>query len=725
MKQDFISIGVPIFNESTGISRLIDETMRLPLKKEVIIVDDGSTNKETLRIINVVREKYPEIIIVTNKRNFGKSASIQIALKRAKGNLFVILDGDGELDPKDLIALYQDIKKKNARFANGARRLTKTTSLHFSQLVTRLARTLSGSVVYFFYGVKIRDVLSGYKLFYTKDFREHVFSTIRFGLESDLLVATLNNKRKIIEVDVDYSPRSYKEGKRINIFDSFEIFLCLLRNIKFGKSIFQTPFEILSVGILLWCFAFSVYNLHANSSSTSDSLPNNFTSVNIVYNNRLDLTNFIPYFLTRHQKSVVTKNNSGVFYAKTPVINGIVSAPYFYLFDKQFGIHTVSANKFLQKDYETYYQSVGKYYAALLASISVLFMFLTINTLFRNIRYALFGALSYGFATMTYSTASQGNWQHAPSLFLITISFYLFILFLRSKRQLLFTIITLLLALAALIRIVNIFFFLGIIGVLFFYKPYKKLLVYPVSIYCAVLVGWQTITSLMGIPGGYNGEIVRSIQSFNIIYATKVIISLLVSPNVGLLIFCPLSVLSFLGIYKMLRTILKNKDERSKPFYIFLIVSFMSFFLILLFNAFWWAWEGGFSWGPRLLTEAIPFLVYLGVYYMYTLNINALKLGFAILFFVFFIFSTLIHIVGVYADDNEWHNRYYKEGTNRMTMAWQMHPSILWYYIVQRKIFFTQQITKENEKITIKKNYYYIDPFHWTFTTKKTCRKYI
>ncbi len=720
INNDFITIVIPIFNEVNGAAHLIADTLALPLRKEVIVIDDGSTYEATKRILTTIKEKFPEVEIISNKRNLGKSASIQAALKQARGNIFVVLDGDSELNPQDIVQLYTALKQEHARLASGIRVIRSgVRSLSFSQIVTKLAKRIFGTCVHFFYGVNVRDILSGYKLFYTDDFKNHTFSTKRFGLESDLLVATLNNKRKIVEVEVDYFPRSYKQGKKIQFFDGIEILHCILTNIKLDRSTFQTPFGILCLGIFLWLFTFSIYNLHANSSSTSDSLPNNFTTVNILYNDRLDLTNFIPYFHSRRQKSVVTKNKEGIFYAKTPVINGVLAAPYFYVFDHLHGINNVSADAFLQKDYETYYQSVGKYYAALVASISVFIIFLTLCALFRNILYSLFGTLTYAFGTMTYSTASQGNWQHAPSLLLISLSFYLFFLFLKSKSQFLIVSISMLLSIATLIRISNIFFFIAIVSALFFYKPYRSFISFSLVIFFPVLFIWQGITSAMGIPSGYHSEIMRSIQSFNLLHAFNVIASLLFSPNVGLLIFCPLSILSFLGMYKILNTVVTNK-EYVQPLSIFLLTSVVSFVLLFLFNSFWWAWEGGYSWGPRLLTEAIPCLIYLGVYFMYSLKEKTARSIFLTIFFIFFLYSVIVHAVGVYADDNDWHSTYYKAGTDRMTMAWQINPPILWYYIMQRKVYFTQKIIKTSTGVKIEKSYYYIDPLNWQFNKIKT-----
>ncbi len=721
--QDYISIAIPVFNETAGLMQLLNKTFSLPLHKELIIINDGSTNTDTNQILKTFETNYRNVRILTNAKNLGKSASIQRALQIAKGNIFVVLDGDSELNPNDIIRLYTALKKENARFVNGIRiQKIKQNFYSFPQIVTHVAKILFGHLLHLFYGIHVKDSLSGYKMFYRNDFNSYQFSTKRFGLESDLLIAAIRNNQKLIEINVDYYPRTYKQGKKIRMIDGLEILCCILSHKVLPFSQFLISFRVILVGFLLCFFTFFMYTLHANSSSTSDSLPNNFTAVNVLYNHRLDITNFNQYFQKRHQKSVEVANNKGVYYAKTPVINGILSVPFFYLFDTHYNMRQVSALNFSQKDYETYYQSVGKYYASFLTSISVFFMFLTLYMFFKKLTFAIWGTLAYGFASMVYSTASQGNWQHAPSLLLITFSFYLFFNFLQGHRKNYLLFIAMLLAIASLIRISNIFFYLAIFCVLIIDKNQRKSVIVPTIFFVLIIGLWELITILIGIPGGYNTEIVRSFHAFNPFYTFRVILSLLISPNVGLFIFCPLSIFSFLGIYKLITLLKNHTNDLRSPTFLFLMMTICSFTLIFLFNSFWWAWEGGFSWGPRLLTEAVPSLVFLGVYFFSTIQRKRIM---TCLFISLFFYSFLVHLTGVYADDNDWHSKYYKDGVDRMTMAWQTNPTILYYYIIKRKIFFIQELLRTDQGLAVQKSYYKIDIFHFKWSKLDTRTEYL
>ena len=720
---DLVTIAIPVYNETRFLQSLVEKTVQLPLKKEIIIVDDGSDNPITKRILQKIKDNFPQIKIIVNEQNSGKSTSIQSALSIAQGEVFVILDADGELNPSDILNLYKTLRSDGASLVSGARVIKGRRQFSFSHYITRVAKYLFGLSLYLLYGVKMKDILSGYKMFYPKDLKNYKFISKRFGLEADLVTASVKKGGKISETPVDYFPRNYKEGKRIHILDGFEILKCLIKNSN-PLLILRSPAITILLCIISWFGTLFAYNFAANASSTSDSLPNNFTAVSIIYSHRLDLTNFVPYFNKRHQKSVVIRNSKGKYFAKTPIINGILAAPFFFVFDKLHNVNHVTADMFLQKDFETYYQSVGKYYASFVTSLSVVVIFITLLIVFRKRALAIVGSLSYGFASMVYSTASQGNWQHGPSLLLITISFAILFSFLKNRkgRGIPFLFISILLALATLIRISNFVFFAAILIVLVFHKPYRRKLFQPAVVFISIVAAWEGFSWVLGIPGGYSGEILRSIQNLSLNSIASAGTSLLISPNVGLLIFCPLVIFGFIGAYKLIKNTLFDRKIRESPIVIFLFVCLLSSVLLFLFNCLWWAWEGGYSFGPRLLIEATPVFVFLGAYASGMFKPRLLPVWTAS-FAILFIYSVFIHSVGVYADNNDWHERYYTNEDERISMAWKTNPNILSYYVFVRKVYFVQKIITYEKKLVIRKDFYYFDPVRLNFKKLATAQK--
>lgn len=224
MNKDFISIIIPLYNETEKVYELVQQTLKLSLKKEVIVIDDGSTFKNTVSVLSQIENKTPQVIIIRNSINQGKAFSVGKALKKTKGNIAVILDGDSELDPKDISHLYQALKKNNARLVSGIRVVKNREKLQtYTSLISRIAKKIVSLLIQILYKRKIKDVLSGYKMFYVSDLKNHTFISKRFGLETELVLDAVRKKRKIVEIDVSYYPRNYKEGKKINLVDGLEI----------------------------------------------------------------------------------------------------------------------------------------------------------------------------------------------------------------------------------------------------------------------------------------------------------------------------------------------------------------------------------------------------------------------------------------------------------------------------------------------------------------------
>ncbi len=726
MKKDLITIAIPLLNETQGVYELVQKTLAISLNTEIIIIDDGSTNKKTLLLLSQIKKQYNNIKILRNKRNIGKASSIQKALKRAKGNLFIILDGDSELDPEDIPRLYYKLTQNKAQLINGTRIFRGTIKqASLSNFLSRLAKKLTSLLIHVLYGKKIKDPLSGLKLFYTEDFKQYIFFSKKFGLEVELITESINRNYKIEEADVNYYPRSYKEGKKIQIFDGLEITTTIFSKLRLGVFLGQSQLLVVLLAFLAWFIPFSIYNLPSNASPTTDTIPNTFTAVNITYNKRLDLTNFKPYFVKRGILSYVTTTNSqNQLYAKTPVINGILSAPFIYFFDKKYDIKSVTVEDFLQKDFESYYQLIGKQYGSLLASLSTLLVFLIINSLFNRKLFAFFWSLAYALATPVYSTAAQGNWQHAPSLLLITGGYYCLFLFLRDSRRRFLLLTSILLSIATLIRVSNAIFYMNIGIILFIYGRYRKYIFNSFLIFLLPIVFWVIFLHKNNIPGGYNEEIIRSIQSINPTHILRVVFSLLISPNVGLLIFTPICIFGLLTIGKIIYEYLKNEKIRSQPIFNFLFISSFSFLGILLFNSVWWAWEGGYSWGPRLLTEGTPFLIFLGAYFMNSLTSQLFQKLSRLLFCILFVYSFFVQIVGVYAYETEWQSKYFK-GNDDFTTAWFNYPSIIEFYI-KRQSFHTITLQKKGNHLIIEKKYYHFNlDFQKPLSSVQEIRNYI
>lgn len=222
-QQDLLTIAIPVFNE-VKLKKLIQVVHNLSLRKEIIIVNDGSSLKKTLQDIQFIKKKYPHISIVNHTHNKGKSAAIQSALKKARGSTFVILDADMELDPTDIKKMYTIFLKESADFVFGVRQFPRVINQGLTTfIVTHVARLTTSVATFIKFRRFVKDPLVGLKMFKTSLLKGHSFSSSRFGIETEIISKAIQSKSTIIQVPISYNPRSYSEGKKIKIRDGIEI----------------------------------------------------------------------------------------------------------------------------------------------------------------------------------------------------------------------------------------------------------------------------------------------------------------------------------------------------------------------------------------------------------------------------------------------------------------------------------------------------------------------
>jgi len=222
-----LSIIIPCYNEEKTIEKILNriEKARLPdnIKKEIIIVDDGSVDK-TKEILSQLKEKYK---IIYHQKNQGKGAAIKTGLKYASGEYVIVQDADLEYDPRDYQALLECALKNNAEVVYGSRRLNphnKYSAFSFylgGRFLTRLTNVL--------YGTKITDEATGYKMFKTETIKNINLKSKGFEFCPEITAKIAKKKIKIFEVPINYYPRSKKEGKKINWKDGIEAVWTLIK----------------------------------------------------------------------------------------------------------------------------------------------------------------------------------------------------------------------------------------------------------------------------------------------------------------------------------------------------------------------------------------------------------------------------------------------------------------------------------------------------------------
>lgn len=228
MKVEKISVIIPVYNEEKTIAktiRLVINTKMPGVRKEIVVVNDGSTDK-TIAEIKSIRTK--EIIFINKKKNEGKGAAIRDALKIATGNVIIIQDADLEYNPHEIINLIEPIKKDLADVVYGSRftGVGPHRVLFFWHMIGNNFLTLLSNALT---NLNLTDMETCYKMF-TKDVAKKLkLKENRFGFEPEFTIKIAKMHARVYEMGISYQGRSYSEGKKINWKDGIHAVYCLLK----------------------------------------------------------------------------------------------------------------------------------------------------------------------------------------------------------------------------------------------------------------------------------------------------------------------------------------------------------------------------------------------------------------------------------------------------------------------------------------------------------------
>lgn len=224
-----LSIIVPVYNEKNSIMKILAalDALVLPAEKEIIIVDDGSSDG-TREILKSLEGKYK---ILYHKRNFGKSQALRMGLAQASGDIIVVQDADLEYDPNDLKIMLAKISEPGISVVYGSRRLnTSYFKRRHSGHLFALGGILLTWLTNFLYDTRISDEPTCYKMFKADLLKSIKLESERFGFCPEITAKVARRGIKIVEVPIHYYPRHKNEGKKINWRDWFEAVWILLKN---------------------------------------------------------------------------------------------------------------------------------------------------------------------------------------------------------------------------------------------------------------------------------------------------------------------------------------------------------------------------------------------------------------------------------------------------------------------------------------------------------------
>lgn len=216
-----LSILIPVYNERATILEILKRVQAVPYEKEIIAVDDGSTDgtRELLA-------QAQGVTVLYHDRNRGKGAAIQTALAHATGDIVVIQDADLEYDPRDYKQLVEPIMEGRAKVVYGSRFLGPRMAMFFWHMVANKMLTLMTNILY---DAILSDMETGYKAFRADIIQGIRLRSRRFDFEPEVTAKILKRGIRIFEVPISYYGREYSEGKKIGIKDGFVAIWTLLK----------------------------------------------------------------------------------------------------------------------------------------------------------------------------------------------------------------------------------------------------------------------------------------------------------------------------------------------------------------------------------------------------------------------------------------------------------------------------------------------------------------
>jgi glycosyltransferase involved in cell wall biosynthesis len=220
-----LSIVIPVYNEIGTIEEILTRVQSVPQEKEIIVIEDGSTDGTRKWLQDFSGPDYMTILF--HERNRGKGAALRTGFERVTGDIVVIQDADLEYDPRDYDHLIEPILDGRAdvvygsRFTGGPQRV-----LFFWHYVGNKFLTLLSNM---FTNLNLSDMETCYKFFRASLLKQVTIKSNRFGFEPEITAKFARLRCRIYEVPISYSGRNYDEGKKITWKDGLAAFFHIIR----------------------------------------------------------------------------------------------------------------------------------------------------------------------------------------------------------------------------------------------------------------------------------------------------------------------------------------------------------------------------------------------------------------------------------------------------------------------------------------------------------------
>jgi len=220
-----ISVVIPVYNEVSTIREIVVRVQAVDLNKEIIIVDDGSTDG-TRELLQEITLSHENVRVLYHDRNQGKGAALRTGFEGATGDIVIIQDADLEYDPREYPVLLEPILDGRADIVYGSRFLGGPHRVLFfwhylgNKFLTLLSNALTN--------LNLTDMETCYKVFRREVLNDIQLKSNRFGFEPEFTAKIAKKGFRIYETSISYSGRTYAEGKKIGWKDGVKAIFAII-----------------------------------------------------------------------------------------------------------------------------------------------------------------------------------------------------------------------------------------------------------------------------------------------------------------------------------------------------------------------------------------------------------------------------------------------------------------------------------------------------------------
>jgi glycosyltransferase involved in cell wall biosynthesis len=219
-----LSVVMPVFNEKATIDEIIRRTLAVPIRIQLIVVDDFST--DGTRDMLAVLQRELGFTLVLQPQNAGKGSALRRGFQEVRGDLVVIQDADLEYSPEEFPGLIELICQGRADVVYGSRFLGKHRVFMFTHYMGNRLLTMATNILY---NTMLTDMETCYKVMRTEVLRSMSLEANGFGIEPEMTAKIFKRGYRVYEVPITYDGRGYDEGKKIGWRDGFVALWVLLK----------------------------------------------------------------------------------------------------------------------------------------------------------------------------------------------------------------------------------------------------------------------------------------------------------------------------------------------------------------------------------------------------------------------------------------------------------------------------------------------------------------